>query len=278
MVAAGPATPTDGVRSPQKGQPSLFDSKQRCLGPFCVGRSRQRRFSKRRDVPRSSGLIEVPSNKIVDYPFSAPPILIFWVGIFWGTHSWGRPPPRRWGAGAHRSCRARMKTARRAWCAELPKTRSGIAHVTPIRRSTGCAPAIVCSVAPSCVATTKLINSAGIRAGIATSRTPAGRLGSRRQRPRRRSAPGTDAAGVPIPHYYMLAWRYGQHAIVHRRLGRETLTPFGEQRRHVSLGMEPEQARIAAAALRRRIAIEHDDDGPNEFGEEEEEAEDEEGF
>ena len=28
------------------------------------------------------------------------------------------------------------------------------------------------------------------------------------------AVPGTDAAGVPIPHYYMLAWRYGQHAIV----------------------------------------------------------------
>ena len=82
------------------------------------------------------------------------------------------------------------------------------------------------------------------------------------------AVPGTDAAGVPIPHYYMLAWRYGQHAIVHRRLGRENLTPFGERPRHVSIGMEPEQARIAAAALRRGIAMEYDDDGPNEFGEE----------
>ncbi len=45
----------------------------------------------------------------------------------------------------------------------------------------------------------------------------------------------TDAAGVPIPHYYMLAWRYGQHAIVHRRLGRENLTPFGERPRETLL-------------------------------------------
>jgi hypothetical protein len=82
------------------------------------------------------------------------------------------------------------------------------------------------------------------------------------------AVPGTDAAGVPIPHYYMLAWRYGQHAIVHRRLGRENLTPFGERQRHVSIGMEPEQARLAAAALRRGIAMEYDDDGPDEFGEE----------
>ena len=85
---------------------------------------------------------------------------------------------------------------------------------------------------------------------------------------RENAVPGTDAAGVPIPHYYMLAWRYGQHAIVHRRLGRENLTPFGERPRHVTLGMEPEQARIAAAALRRGIAMEYDDDGPDEFGEE----------
>ena len=51
-------------------------SKQRCLGPFCVGRSRQRRFSKRRDVrTRSSGLIEVPSNKIVLTVFRAGGLL-----------------------------------------------------------------------------------------------------------------------------------------------------------------------------------------------------------
>ena len=68
----GPLRPRTESARRKRGSPRFFDSKQRYLGPFCVGRSRQRRFSKRRDVrTRSSGLIEVPSNKIVLTVFRA---------------------------------------------------------------------------------------------------------------------------------------------------------------------------------------------------------------
>lgn len=76
--------------------------------------------------------------------------------------------------------------------------------------------------------------------------------------------PGTDDAGVPIAHYYMLAWRYGQHAIVQRRIRRENLTPFGELPRHVS--MDPDRERRDLAATRRTVLVDNDD-GPDEYEE-----------
>ena len=44
-----------------------------------------------------------------------------------------------------------------------------------------------------------------------------------------RSAAASTNAIRPERHHYTLCWRFGEHAIVERRLGRENLTPFERQ-------------------------------------------------